>query len=165
MSNAGPDKDEHPWTDTVDPEALKAAQTLIDLSRTHLPSRDLSSCTCGDLRRMSQTIREADHYSETEAEDWQAMGMEFLRMRASGAYTKAASQTKPTTDNRKKFALLEKVRDTSGVEPKSEKTHQFQRLCVVGTMKQEDKAEIILSAGLRRGNNTRLTKLKSKPEK
>ena len=164
MSNAGTDKDEPLGTDEVDTEALAAAQALIDLSRMHLRSRDSPSCICADLRRTSQITLEADNYPETEAEDWQAMGRESLRMRVSGAYTKAGLQIKPTADNEKKLALLEKVLDTSGFEPKSKRIYQSQRLCVGETMKQEDKAEINLGAGFRRGKNPRLAKLQSKPE-
>jgi len=162
MSNAETAKDEPPGTHEADPKALAAAKALIELSRTHLQSQDSPSCTCGGLRRMTQIILDADYDPETEVEDWQAMGIEFLRMRASGANPQVALQVKTTTKRGKKVDLTDKALKISGLDTESESPRQYYGLEVSGTVKQEDKAMMKHGTGLRGSKKTRNAKLKSR---
>jgi hypothetical protein len=74
---------EAPLDDHED-EVLAAATILIKMSTSHVELADSLPCTCGSLPSIQQITAEADKYAQTDAEDWNAMGAGFLRVRAGG---------------------------------------------------------------------------------
>lgn len=109
---------------------------------------------------MRQIILEADNYPETEAEDWQAMGAEALRMRASGACSNPTSRVELTAKSKEKPVVLREMLSKTKVDSASEAVQQVKkRMKVKGATKQEDKGGVDENAGVRRSKRVRFANL------
>jgi hypothetical protein len=144
-----------------DPDVVGAATILIDISRSPLESVESPSCTCGGLSHRRQIILEADNCPETEAEDWQAMGAEALRVRASGACLNPASQVELTTKSKEKPVVLREILSKTKIDSASEEMQQVKKkVKVKGATKQKDKGDIDENSGIPRSKKVRFEKLK-----
>lgn len=147
--------------DEGDADAVRAATILIDISRSHLESVELPFCVCGGLSPMRQIILEADQYPETEAEDWQAMGAEALRVRASGACSNPTSRVELNAKSKEKPVVLREMLSQIGVGSANEALQQVKEMMKVkGATKQMDQGGIDENAGLHRSKRVRIVKLK-----
>jgi hypothetical protein len=142
--------------DGSDAEAVAAAIILFNLSRTHFDADDSPSCTCGGLPSMSELIRNADDYPETEAEDWKSMGAESLCVRASGVRSTPSPQHELDVKDEGKLNVRRTPGKTTPALTERAAERAQKSLKVTGAIKQEDKGGLEIETGLRRSKRVKL---------
>lgn len=142
-------------TDKGDPGAVAAAATLIAISGSHFESELSSSGTCGGLPAVGQLTGEADEDSQTEVEDWQAIGAETLHVRASGRYLEPDTSSEAGMKGEDRLAVFEQL--PIKIEPNNDGERGSSLELKVKT-RQEEEAVGTTKAGLRRSKRALFAK-------
>lgn len=139
--------------DDHEDEVLAAATILIKMSTSHVESADSLSCTCGSLSSIQQITAEADEYPQTDAEDWNAMGAEPLRVRAGrnscpqlGTPTEAGSEDEHAHEHEQAVLQRETKKKDAGKELKPAIKHQVKQ-DIKKTGKRESKQKVEGASG------------------